>query len=102
MSLSRRGVYANASESKYSFSIGGFEYFFSSRIYKDKFIKRIAGSRVTTIKRMCDLGFDGDVTTFADLRLYRKIETRGFKVVHNNEVLTWQEASKYALRKMIG
>lgn len=100
--LTRRGIYTNIMESKYSFSISGIEYFFSSKVYMQKFKDRLINNREYYVTKMVKLGFMGNCCYYADLRLYRKIETRGFKVVRNGEVLSWQKASEFALQKMTG
>lgn len=57
-------------------------YFFSSEMYKNKFIERLQGNRETinvSLSKRFNVTFQCDIV--ADLRLYSTIEKRGFLVM---------------------
>lgn len=100
MPLTKRGVYTNINESKYSFLLQGLEYFFSSKVYRRKFITNYLDNREYYKKRIKNYGETGDTSLFADLHLYCDLEKRGFRIEKGGEPQSWQALSECALRKM--
>lgn len=102
MSATRRGIYHNLLESRYAISNKEVAFFFSSRLYRDKFLEGYEENR----KEMNDkLGrwVDGkplNMNTLADVSYYQMIEKRGFRVTLNGVELSWLSVYQYALRKM--
>lgn len=101
MPITRGGVYHNLKESKYVTSIGDVSYFFSSKLYQNKFKLELKENREVFASKLnrvvSNLGND----TLADFELYKRIEKRGFRVKINGVEVTWQEMLKYALGKKI-
>jgi YHS domain-containing protein len=98
MPVTRYGVYHDLSESTYSMSIGGIEYFFSSKVYMRKFKEQVSDNRINLIAKFFKAGIMINPVYIADLALYQKIEKRGFRVVYKGRELTWQQANENAQR----
>lgn len=91
-------IYNDINESDYTFKYDDLIFYFSSKFYKEKFIKQhIDYVRDETIKLQvkfkCNIYCDEMIL----LLLYKKIEKRGFKVTYKNKEL--QE--KYYINFMI-
>lgn len=91
------GIYHNLRESKYTISNGEVVFFFSSKLYRDKFLKQYENHRVIYKNKMnVPLNMD----TLSDVLLYESIEKRGFFVRLERARITYDDLYKYALRKM--
>lgn len=80
--ISTRGVYNNLNESTYEYTYNGITYFFSSKVYRDKFIERLENfieieSDKLSVKFKTKV--DGD-NIFA-IKFYTIIEKRGFRII---------------------
>lgn len=77
----RRGVYLEISESTYSAFAEGLIFYFSSKIYRDKF-KKILNQYIKeeTQKLYIKYGVKFDVKQELAVSLYKKIEKRGYRV----------------------
>ena len=84
MPKTAKGIYHDLRESKYSISIDDIEYFFSSKLYRDKF------------ERELDLNFN----TLADVSLYVIIEKRGFRVKVKECSVNWQSLRNEAVARL--
>lgn len=89
-----RGVYHNLKESEFVHTIGEIRFYFSSQLYKDKFISRYLKEKERfndSLNRVYKDKFDiaGDVLAW--VRLYSKIEKRGFYIVVNGDEITCLE-----------
>lgn len=79
---SRRGICYDLNISDYRTSINGITYVFSSQIHLDKFTRKLKENRHTintSLSKRFNLNID--LSTLADLVLYKKVETRGFLIV---------------------
>ena len=98
-----RGIYHNLKESEYTVSDSEIVFFFSSKLYRDKFLSDYEEHRETFLSKMHRL--TGEIplnmTTLADITLYRRIEKRGFRALMRGVDITWQDLNVYALRKMM-
>lgn len=97
MPATRNGVYHDLSESEYSTSLLGVEYFFSSKKYLDKFTDKVYTNRDIKYKQFCKLGLKYNFNAYSDLLLYKDIEKRGFRVSVKGRELDWQNASASVL-----
>jgi hypothetical protein len=98
-----RGVYHNLKESKYTISNSEVVFFFSSKYVMNKFLARYQDHRNEYLTRFEKLGgrIPLNVHIFADIKLYKDVEKRGFRVTLKGSDLTEDELYKYSLRKMI-
>lgn len=98
-----RGIYHNLKESEYTVSDSEIVFFFSSKLYRDKFLADYEEHREAFLAKMHRL--TGEIplnmTTLADITLYRRIEKRGFRALMRGVDITWQDLNVYALRKMM-
>jgi YHS domain-containing protein len=75
----------NLKESKYQYEFKNFIFYFSSLLYLDKFKKNLDEYIVLeTIKIKNKYKLHVDFSLFLAVALYKKIEKRGFRVVHKN------------------
>lgn len=88
------GVYYNLHESKYSITLFGIEYFFSSEFYLSKFKKEYVDNRYLICGNMSSPMFN-QIKILCDCALYNSIEKRGWLVLINGGSVTWQEILKY-------
>jgi hypothetical protein len=98
MPATKYGIFHNLMESKYVVSNSEITFYFSSRVYMEKFVERYRENRLKTAKRMQVL-FNTD--TIADIELYTEIEKRGFFARLKRAKISKEELYKYALRKMM-
>lgn len=79
---SRSGVCYDLENSEYKSTQNGLTFVFSSQLYKDKFESRVKENRdIINYSLTKRFGISIDVSTLADVVLYRKIEKRGFLIV---------------------
>lgn len=77
----KRGIYNNIEESKYSYIRGGLVFFFSSLSYRKKFIENVDKYVVEQeMKLQKRYGFQNAFTLYFMISLYKQIEKRGFKI----------------------
>lgn len=96
MPITRYGVYHNLKESKYSISYEGIEYFFSSKVYLDKFKKELEENRKKYEKFFNRNELNLNIKTLSDISLYKMIEKRGFRVEYKGVNVGWQELKRIA------
>lgn len=85
--ITRNGVYNNINESTYSVCVNGIVYYFSSQLYKRKFIERYRKEReILNSKLSKKYKIQIDVNILSDFILYSNIEKRGFKLEINGRV----------------
>jgi hypothetical protein len=90
----RDGIYHNILESDYPFSVGEITFYFSSHLYRQKFmnryraeIERFNESAMNVYKRQFNMVF----IELAVIRLYTQIEKRGFYIILRGEKVTCLE-----------
>jgi hypothetical protein len=96
-----RGIYHNLRESKYTALNSEVVFFFSSKLYLNKFMNGYQENRKKMNKRFnvgndIPLNFD----TLADVLFYEEVEKRGFFVRLKLSPVSFDDLYKYALRKM--
>ena len=80
MPKTAKGIYHDLRESKYSISIDDIEYFFSSKLYRDKFERELQRNRDKYDWFFNGKKLDLNFNTLADISLYVIVEKRGFRV----------------------
>jgi hypothetical protein len=98
MPKTAKGIYHNLRESKYTISNNEVVFYFSSNLYRDKFLKEYKINRKLFKKKIDDNPLNMD--TLSDVLLYQKIEKRGFFVRLDRAMITFNDLYKYSLRKM--
>jgi hypothetical protein len=98
MPKTAKGIYHNLRESKYTISNGEVVFYFSSKLYRNKFLSDYEINRKLFIKKIDEVPLNMD--TLADVLLYEKIEKRGFFVRLDRAMITFNDLYKYSLRKM--
>lgn len=102
MGKTKKGVYHNLKESKYTVSNTEIVFFFSSQFYLNKFLVDCQTNRDQFNSRMdklivkCPL----NLNMLADIQLYESIEKRGFRASLKGGSISSDELYRYALRKM--
>ena len=102
MPATKRGIYHNLKESKYTVSNSEIVFFFSSMFYLEKFMVEYKPHREIFLERIERISTDNplNLTTLADIECYKTIEKRGFRCTLNGMDITWEDLHQYALRKM--
>ena len=81
-------IYYNLEDSKYLFKYDELLFYFSSKLYLEKF-KRIQSNYILEQQNKARIRYKcriyGDYMFL--LLLYKKIETRGFRVLYKNQIL---------------
>ncbi len=78
----RRGIYTDLKESKYSYLRGGLIFFFSSLQYQKKFEEMVDNYVIEhEIKLFKKYGVQNAFTFYFMIALYRQIEKRGFRII---------------------
>lgn len=92
--ITKNGVCYDFNVSEYRVTVDNLTFVFSSQLHLDKFKQRLSENR-NTINRSLAKRFNLhiDVSTLADIVLYKKIETRGFLIVTNEGTELWQRNS---------
>lgn len=79
----QNGIELNLNESNYKFEFKDFIFYFSSKLYLEKFSKNLTDFiMVETLKLRNKYKLHIDFSLFLSVSLYKKIEKRGFRVVH--------------------
>ena len=99
MPKTKRGIYHNLKESRYTVSNGETVFFFSSEMYMNKFLECYKHHRKKFLLKVevSEL----NMKTLADIKLYERLEKRGFRVCLKAIDISSKELHKYALRKMM-
>lgn len=85
--ITRNGIYNNINDSTYTVCIDNIVYYFSSQLYKRKFLERYKKERdILNLKLSKKYKMTIEANILSDLFLYSHIEKRGFKVETNEEV----------------
>lgn len=86
--ISRNGVFYDFALSPYRVTMNDITFVFSSKLHLDNFINRLEENRESISLSLSNrFKTNVELNTLADLALYRKIETRGYMVLINNEVV---------------
>jgi hypothetical protein len=97
--MTKRGIYPNILDSEYPFTVGEITFYFSSMVYRQKFMNlyrdEIKHINETAIRHKHP--FKTDMTIFSLLRLYCLIEKRGFYIKVRGEEVTCLENVKMVL-----
>lgn len=81
----KRGIYLNLKESEYTFSIDGLTFFFSSKLYCEKFKNNLMNyiqNETYKLSQRYNVKINFDL--FFMISLYKKIEKRGFYIIENS------------------
>jgi|SRR5205085_2012784 len=102
MPSTAKGIYHNLKESKYTISNGEVVFYFSSKLYRDKFLTDYEQHRIVFDANAEKLLNENplNLDTIADVTLYNKIEKRGFFVRLDRAKINFNDLYQYALRKM--
>lgn len=79
-----RGVYHDLKESEYIVTVDGIKFYFSSELYRQKFLKKSWDEKERfneSLNRVYKNQFDLSGDVLAWIRLYNRIEKRGFYIV---------------------
>ena len=100
MPPTRRGIYHNLKESEYTVSNSEIVFFFSSRVYKEKFLREYKENRKDFRNRVIKQGKDIPINLdiIADITLYENIEKRGFRACVGGVDTSCENLYQYALR----
>lgn len=105
MSVTARGIYHNLNESEYAISNTDVAFFFSSKLYRCKFLEEHKEYRIEFRERLARaMDVEGMNTDFlSDIYFYRQVEKRGFRVVKEDEGgnFWWDGLHRYALARTI-
>lgn len=103
MPATKKGIYHNLKESNYLITNTEIMFFFSSRMYRKKFMDTYRENRKIFSIKMSKIAVELplNMETLADITLYKTIEKRGFRAWLKGVDITWDELHKYVLRKMI-
>lgn len=107
MPKTARGVYHDLRESTYTLCNNGVVLFFSSELYRNKFLNEYETYRKNQLKKLYDIlphfhnYYKDKMFFYYDIELYRKIEKRGFRVKYKGSEYNWREIRKYALVETI-
>jgi len=99
MPKTKRGIYHNLKESRYTVSNGETVFFFSSEMYMNNFLECYKDHREKFLLKVevSELNME----TLADIKLYERVEKRGFRACLKAIDISSKELHKYALRKMM-
>ncbi|HWI49889.1 MAG TPA: early protein GP4 [Rummeliibacillus sp.] len=102
MPSTTRGIYHNLKESKYRTFNNEVLFYFSSELYRDKFLEGYLKNReLMRNKSKAILNTERlNIDTLSDIIFYEEIEKRGFFVRLDRARITYDDLYKYALRKM--
>jgi phosphotransacetylase len=102
MPKTQKGIYHNLKESKYTISNSEVVFFFSSKVYLQKYLDRYLKNRQELSIRMeRALGsVPLNLNVLADISLYETIEKRGFRAWVKGVEVDSADLYRYSLRKM--
>lgn len=96
--LTRNGICYDLKESPYYINLRDYTMYFSSKFNRDRFLRDEKKERDRLNESMSKrFGFDVNMDNIAFIRLYTKIEKRGFYIkTKNGSEVTCQESLKFA------
>ena len=102
MPATEKGIYHNLRESKYVISNSEVTFYFSSKFYLNKFMNGYKEHREKFQNKMKNLLQDSpyNVSTLADIKLYKTIEKRGFFVRFGRAKINEYDLNQYGLSSM--
>lgn len=102
MPPTKKGIYHNLRESKYAVTNDDVVLFFSSLLYRQKFIDGYIENRKIFTDKMSKAAVETplNMETLADITFYRSIEKRGYFALLKGVEISWEELHRYVLRKM--
>lgn len=102
MPCTKRGVYHNLKESKYTISNSEVVFFFSSEFIMNKFLDGYQEHRIAYSQKLQKLDNDNplNMDIMADIKFYKVCEKRGFRVTLKGIEMSEQELYQYSLRKV--
>lgn len=96
----KNGIYNNLDESEYKIEIENFIFYFSSKMYLEKFIKgKEEYIKEESLKINNKYNVESRFNIMLLLSLYKKIEKRGFKIF--DKVLNREIKEKEVIRDML-
>ena len=100
MPRTKRGIYHNLKESKYTVSNGEIVFFFSSKVYMEKYLREYKENRRVFRNKLLRQGKELPINLdiIADLTLYDTIEKRGFRACVGGVDTSCENLYQYALR----
>ena len=106
MALTRSGIAYDLTKSPYkvvlSYSGQSIIYTFSSQLYKDIFLRKLEENREATNALLSKrFGIQVEENELCDLKLYAKVEKRGYLIETDSEVMTCREQVKLNGGKVI-
>lgn len=82
----RRGVFYDLAKSHYKVEQMGFTFYFSSKLHRDNFKRKLPETEETFAQRMrTRYGLTFSRSVVPAIYLYRKVETRGFRIIMKDE-----------------
>ena len=100
MPKTAKGIYHDLRESKYSISVDDIEYFFSSKLYRDKFEREMQRNRDKYNWFFNGKKLDLNFNMLADISLYVIIEKRGFRVKVKECSVNWESLRSEAVARL--
>lgn len=107
MPITARGIYHDLRESTYTTSNCEVVLFFSSKLYRDKFLKEHKHYRESRMSKLKELHphfynyYKDRLYFYYDILCYTDIEKRGFRVKYRGDEYNWHDILKFALGKTI-
>lgn len=102
MPKTAKGIYHNLKESEYAISNLEVAFFFSSKVYRNKFMSQYEENRKKyeeKMRKFCSMELNYNF--LADLELYKLIEKRGFRVVIQNRTIDDTTLHHYCARSLL-
>lgn len=79
--VTKGGICLNLKESEYTYLRFGLKFYFSSKVYREKFILKLADFiKEENLKLKNKYGINCDFTIYLAISYYQKIEKRGFYI----------------------
>lgn len=95
------GIYYDIFDSDYIYEYENYKFYFTSEVYKRKFIERLNDEIISeSLKFKEKFKFDVDMKDLIIIRLYQKIEKRGFRIekeLEDNSKLIYENPPKFKL-----
>lgn len=102
MPATRKGIYHNLKESKYTVSNSEIVFYFSSELYMNKFMDGYEQNRVIFFARMAKIvgHIPLNMSTLFDIGYYETVEKRGYRAMLKGINISKEDLYQYSLRKM--
>ena len=79
--VTKGGICLNLKESEYTYLRFGLKFYFSSKVYREKFITNVANyTKEENLKLKNKYGINCDFTIYLAISYYQKLEKRGFYI----------------------